>query len=137
MSKLQIQINLLDFSFQRRKFKYIFMINFLDFSCQNCKFKSIYRIFLVKDTNSNIFSWFFMVYYKFGYFLLFLLSKFEFEWMWQIFLVKNTSFLLLTCSFFTTFSIFEFWPATFSRLFLIFTFDNQLFSIFSSLCLLF
>ena len=108
VSKLQIQINLLDFSFQRRKFKYIFMINFLDFSCQNCKFKSIYRIFLVKDTNSNIFSWFFMVYYKFGYFLLFLLSKFEFEWMWQIFLVKNTSFLLLTCSFFTTFSIFEF-----------------------------
>ena len=58
MSKLQIQINLLDFSFQRHKFKYIFKINFLDFSCQNCKYKSIYWIFLVKDTNSNIFSWY-------------------------------------------------------------------------------
>ena len=58
VSKLQIQINLLDFSFQRHKFKYIFKINFLDFSCQNCKYKSIYWIFLVKDTNSNIFSWY-------------------------------------------------------------------------------
>ena len=57
VSKLQIQINLLEFSCQKFKFKYIFLIfhvesqiqiNFLDFFCQNCKFKSIYRILLPK-----------------------------------------------------------------------------------------
>ena len=77
--KIQIQINLLDFSCQKHKFSWFHILNH--------KFKLI-----------------FLIYYKFWYFLLFLLSKFKFEW--RIFLLKNTRFL-------AAFSrLFQFWILT-------------------------
>ena len=120
--KLQIQIDLMDFSCQKCIFKYIFwifhvklqnhinfldfflsklqiQINLLDFSCQKHKFSWFHIL-------NHKFKLIFLIYYKFWYFLLFLLSKFKFEW--RIFLLKNTRFLFLTCSVFKTFSILNF-----------------------------
>ena len=120
--KLQIQIDLMDFSCQKCIFKYIFwifhvklqnhinfldfflsklqiQINLLDFSCKKHKFSWFHIL-------NHKFKLIFLIYYKFWYFLLFLLSKFKFEW--QIFLLKNTRFLFLTCSVFKIFSILNF-----------------------------
>ena len=113
VSKLQIQINLLDFSFQRHKFKYIFKINFLDFSCQNCKYKSIYWIFLVKDTNSNIFSRY--------------ITNLDISYYFSC---QNLNLNECDGFFLSKMPVFYFWHAVFSWHFLFLNFDLQPFHYF-------
>ena len=88
--KLQIHINFLDFFLSKLQIQ----INLLDFSCQKHKFSWFHIL-------NHKFKLIFLTYYKFWYFLLFLLSKFKFEW--RIFFSKIPGFY--------------FWHAAFSRLF--------------------